>query len=79
MQAVIPISDVIAINKVLNDNKIAFKVHLHDACGAQTLELRSIGENLSPNELVRDTVQKFFATKHRKIEFFEDGKTFHAI
>jgi hypothetical protein len=75
----IPIGDIVCINKTFEKDNLPFRVHLHDACGAQTLELQSVGGVLLPDETIRDIVRTFFKRRHRKIEFLLDGRTFRAI
>ena len=79
MSVAIPIGDIVSINKILERDNSPFRVHLHDACGAQTLELRSIDDTVSPDETIRDLVRTFFKSRNRKIEFFVDGRTFRPL
>ncbi|MCC6102634.1 MAG: hypothetical protein LIV22_02225 [Olegusella sp.] len=76
---IIPIGDIVDVNKLLASRHYAFKVHLHDTCGAQVFELRS-ADGFSPvDDDVRSVVRDYFASKHIDIGFFQDGMTFHTL
>lgn len=66
---VIVIGEVVDANKALEAQGIAAKVHLHDACGRQTLSLEALDGSAKTLEAARDAVREFFSRRGTAIEF----------
>lgn len=77
MRAVVSIADVVALNEVLAGQGLAAKVHLHDACGGQSLWLELL-EGAGGQELaqVRSLVEDYLAGRGIRLGWSEDGITF---
>ena len=73
MHRVIPLGDVIDLKKFLAGTCPAVTVHLHDACGGQTLSLEAEPETRPE---ARSQVERFFAARHEKVAFDPSGTTF---
>lgn len=69
MARIISIGEVVDVNKALQGQGVAAKVHLHDACGRQTLSLEALDEGASTLETARSAVRAFFAERGTRIEF----------
>lgn len=66
---VITIGEVVDVNKALQEQGIAAKVHLHDACGRQTLSLEALDGSADTLEAARGAVREFFSRRGAAIEF----------
>lgn len=77
---VIGIGEVVDANKVLETRDIAARVHLHDACGRQTLSLEPLDDAPGTLPQARDAVREFFGARGVRIEFDPvEGLNFWAI
>lgn len=73
------IKDVIEARAALRECDLACTLHLHDACGAQTLSIELLegvdGETLADAQAL---LTDFFAERHLPIQFSQtDGTIFH--
>ncbi|MFC2705218.1 MAG: hypothetical protein ACFN02_04590 [Olsenella profusa] len=73
MRRAIPLGDVIDLRRSLAEVFPAATVHLHDACGGQTLSLEAAPEELAG---ARDRIEAFFAARHVRVAFDTLGTTF---
>lgn len=77
---VIAIGEVVDANKALETHGVAAKVHLHDACGRQTLSLEALDGSAETLEAARGAVQDFFSRRGTAIEFDPvEGRNFWPI
>lgn len=77
---VITIGEVVDANKRLQSQGIAAKVHLHDACGRQTLSLEALDDAEETLEAARDAMREFFGQRGTEIEFDPvEGLNFWAV
>lgn len=78
---VLSIKDVLDARAAISARELQCTLHLHDACGRQTLSLE-VGES-APQETLRQTREflvEFFAARGVSIEFFEpDGTVFYVV
>lgn len=73
MRRVIPLGDVIDLKRSLAETCPTATVHLHDACGGQTLSLEA---EPAAQATARTQVERFFAARHKRIAFDPSGTTF---
>lgn len=69
MANVIAIGQVVDVNKELAARGVEAKVHLHDACGRQTLSLEALDGGTATLETARTVVREFFAERGITLEF----------
>lgn len=48
---IITIQNIIDINKLFENNKLAYKIHLRDACGKQSMWIETIGDTKHMEEV----------------------------
>lgn len=65
----IAIGEVVDVNKRLQERRIAAIVHLHDACGRQTLSLEVLDGDDGTLVAAREAVRAFFEERGTTIEF----------
>lgn len=72
----ISIGDVVAARKALAERDLACTLHLHDACGAQTLSIE-LHEGAADDTLAqaRELLEAFFAERRHPIAFSETDPT----
>lgn len=71
--AVATVIDVVAARKALEAAGLSWELHLHDACGAQTMELKPT-EGAVRDELARafEVVSAEFANRRLAVEMVDD-------
>ncbi len=74
MRGVVSIGDVVDLRRKLSERGLGWTVHLHDACGAQTLSLEAL-EGAAPLAQAQGAVREFFSAKSSAVEFDEAGGT----
>lgn len=77
----IGIQHVVALNELFAKNQLPAKVHLHDACGGQTLSLE-LPANKSDALLaqIQEMCRAYFADNYIRIVFDElTGTTFRSV
>lgn len=77
MRAVVSIADVVALNEALAQAGVAAKVHLHDACGGQSLWLEPL-EGAGGDDLprAREVVEGYLTGRRVRLGWSDDGVTF---
>lgn len=71
MQPIVNIYEVIGANAALEAGKSMWRVHLHDACGRQTLSLEFEGAGETDDALgsAQDIVRRYFLKRAKVLEF----------
>lgn len=71
--AVATIFDVVAAREALKAAGLSWELHLHDACGAQTMELRPV-DGAARDELAQafEVVSAEFANRRLALEMVDD-------
>lgn len=66
------------INRRIQENELAYKVHLSDACGGQSMWIESIEKNNSFEELddLNKLINDYFLEIRAEVEFSWDKKSF---
>lgn len=78
--SIVAIGEVVAVNKELEGRGVAATVHLHDACGRQTLSLEARDGSSSTLETARAVVRDFFGRRGTSLEFDQaEGRNFWAV
>lgn len=78
---VLSIQDVLDARAAIANRSLPCTLHLHDACGRQTLSLEV--DKAAPQGTLHQTQEllvEFFAARHVSIEFCEpDGNVFYVV
>lgn len=75
---VISIKEVIELNQQLEEKGIYYKIHLHDACGAQSFSIESISEDILSEDYERckENLNTYFKEKGLSVIFTQNGYDF---
>ncbi len=77
---IVTLNDISDMNHSLEDKGLSFKVHLHDACGAQSFTMEELRENNDgQKDAMQQVIKEYFEGKRAKIEFSQDGMGFVVI
>lgn len=70
--------NLLEMNRRATEKGLAYKIHLSDACGGQTLWIESLQENDAYDNLddLVQIIKDFFAEHRAEVEFGKDQKTF---
>lgn len=69
---IVTFDDIITINNKLND--LGFKLSLKDACGAQSMAIRSLEDNKEITNQVYEIIEAYFKNINYEIEYSNDKK-----
>ncbi len=72
--AIVTIGMIVELNKLLEEQQQAYKIHLSDACGGQSMWIEALNDELLdtvPAQLI-DTISGYFASQHMTVEFSPD-------
>jgi hypothetical protein len=76
--AFLKFSEIVDLNKILNENNFACKVHLHDACGKQFFSLETTEENKEIDfPIILEFIKNYFSEKNIEIIIGIDNKSFY--
>lgn len=70
-KVIISFNEVIELNHILEDKGLRFKVHLHDACGAQSFTVESLEDGSAEGNVdeVKTEITSYFENKRIQIKF----------
>lgn len=74
MRVVVSISEVVDLRRELADKGLGWTVHLHDACGAQTLSLEAL-DGAAPLLEAQAAICEHFCAQGHAVEFDQAGGT----
>lgn len=71
---VISFNEIIELNHVLEENKLAFRIHLRDACGRQSMWIEPLGNCACDNryEELYQVLNQYFLDNRYQVEYSED-------
>jgi FKBP-type peptidyl-prolyl cis-trans isomerase 2 len=80
-KTIITFGEVIDLNHMLEEKKLYFKVHLHDACGSQSFTIEPLGNCACENhyDTMREEIEKYFEEKRISVKFSTDNLSFTVI
>jgi|APHig6443717497_1056834.scaffolds.fasta_scaffold03451_3 hypothetical protein len=74
--AFLKFSEIVDLNKILNENNFACKVHLHDACGKQFFSLETTDKEID-FPIILEFIKNYFSEKNIEIIIGIDNKSFY--
>lgn len=80
-KTIVSIQEVIDLNHLLEEKEMAFKIHLHDACGAQSLSVEALSEELSQEQQqsVKAEITAYFEGRGIEILFAQNQRDFYIM
>ncbi|MGI5891516.1 MAG: RDAC family protein [Bacillota bacterium] len=78
MKVIITFNEVIELNKLIEEQKLPYRVHLSDACGNQSLWIEPLGEQDSAKffEPLHSLIEDYFRQKDISVKFIKEGLDF---
>ncbi len=80
-KTIVTIHEVIELNHMFEEKGLSFKIHLHDACGAQSFSVEGLTEDASKEEYerVNEEIALYFKSKGIEIMFTQNNRDFYVI
>lgn len=79
-KTIVGIQEVIALNHLLEEKGLPFKIHLRDACGAQSFSLEALDEeNPEEQKLVKAEIAAYFEGIGIEISFARNELDFYTV
>ena len=77
----VSIKEVIELNHILEEKGLSFKIHLHDACGAQSFSMETLSEDVAKEdcEKCKQEITTYFEGKGTLITFTQNGCDFFVM
>ncbi|HOV40530.1 MAG TPA: hypothetical protein PLM59_01965 [Oscillospiraceae bacterium] len=72
----VSIGMIVEINSILKGKGLPYKIHLHDACGAQAMEIESLEEDNEQFEAAVSAINEYFSLHGMETVFIPGGKNF---
>jgi len=75
---IVSFNQIIELNHLLQDKDLQVKIHIRDACGAQSFNIELLGDvnNEGINEDIYDTIDEYFKSNKITIAYHENRHNF---
>ena len=78
MNNIVSFNQIIDLNKLLQEKDLKFKVHISDACGAQSFYLEPLDESATEDiyEKLQETIEQYFKSSNMQVTYTCDKFNF---
>ena len=75
---IVSFNQIIDLNHLLQKKELQFKVHIRDACGAQSFCIEQLGNNsiVGINEEIYDTIDEYFKNSKMTVVYHNNKHQF---
>jgi len=75
---IISFNQIIELNHLIEKKDLQFKVHIRDACGAQSFYIEQLGEinSIQINEALYKTIDEYFKNNKMTVVYYENKQDF---
>ena len=80
-KTIVSIHEFITLNHLLEEKELLFKIHFHDACGAQSFSVEAIKEDATTDDYdrVKGEIISYFEAKGITVTFAQNNRDFYVI
>lgn len=75
---IVSFNNIIELNNLLQKNDLQFKVHIRDACGAQSFYIEPLDSNSceETRDKMFEMIEKYFESNKMTVVYYEDKYNF---
>lgn len=80
-KTIIAINQIIELNHILVEKDLKVKVHLHDACGSQSIKIETLNDTIDEESynVIENEITQYFNDKNIQIKFLESKMEFVVV